>query len=240
MKQYFGKYRGKVVSNVPDPEGRIRIAVPGLIAQDAGGVPAMPCLPYAGPQVGFAMYPPVGGNVWIEFEGGDLEKPIWTGCFWGKLEKPFEFSLPTDRLIKTTTWFFRFNAAQAKFEVKDKTAQQSMTFDAQGIAIKNAQAVAQLGPADAKIAFQKSELGLTAAAIKADVQGSSNVEIKASEVNIKGQSAEGKFASAGIELKNSSAKASVKSSGIKLENSGATVELTSSKVKINKDSLEVS
>ena len=115
-----------------------------------------------------------------------------------------------------------------------------MTFDAQGIAIKNAQAVAQLGPADAKIAFQKSELGLTAAAIKADVQGSSNVEIKASEVNIKGQSAEGKFASAGIELKNSSAKASVKSSGIKLENSGATVELTSSKVKINKDSLEVS
>ncbi|MCR9143976.1 MAG: phage baseplate assembly protein V [bacterium] len=240
MKQYFGKYRGKVTGNSPDSEGRIRVTVQGLIESDAGGVPAMPCLPYAGAQVGFAIYPPVGANVWVEFEGGDIEKPIWSGCFWGKLEKPVDFKLATDRLIKTDNWFFRFDDANAKFELKEKSLKQSMIFDAQGIAVKNSEASAKLTQSDVKIAFQKSEISLNAQAIKSDVQGSSNIEIQASEIKIKGQSAEGKFASAGIELKNSSAKASIKSSGIKLENSGATVELTSSKVKINKDSLEVS
>ena len=240
MKQYFGKYRGKVTSNRPDSEGRIKVTVQGLIEGDGGGVPAMPCLPYAGPQVGFAIYPPIGANVWVEFEGGDIEKPIWTGCFWGKLEKPTEFQVATDRLIKTSNWFMRFDDAKASFELKEKTQKQSMIFDKQGIAIKNSEASAKLTMSDAKIAFQKSELTLNAQSIKSDVQGSSNIEILASEIKLKGQSAEGKLASSGIELKNSSAKVGIKSSGIKLENSGATVELTSSKVKINKDSLEVS
>ena len=49
---------------------------------------AAPCVPYAGPQVGFVMLPDVGSGVWIEFEGGDVSFPIWTGCYWNSGDIP--------------------------------------------------------------------------------------------------------------------------------------------------------
>ena len=46
---------------------------------------AMPCVPFAGPTAPRAFFtvPPIGAGVWIEFERGDPDKPIWVGCFWG-------------------------------------------------------------------------------------------------------------------------------------------------------------
>jgi len=80
---YYGKYRGLVVANVdPMQIGRLMVEVPDL----AGILPstwAMPCLPFAGAQSGFFAVPVVGSKVWIEFEQGDPDYPIWTGCFWG-------------------------------------------------------------------------------------------------------------------------------------------------------------
>ncbi len=43
---------------------------------------AMPCVPFAGMQSGFFAVPAIGSGVWIEFEQGDPDYPIWTGCFW--------------------------------------------------------------------------------------------------------------------------------------------------------------
>lgn len=43
----------------------------------------MPCVPFAGIQAGFFVVPPLGSGVWIEFEQGDPDYPIWTGGFWG-------------------------------------------------------------------------------------------------------------------------------------------------------------
>ena len=43
----------------------------------------MPCLPVAGMQMGMFTVPPIGAGVWIEFEQGDPDYPIWTGCFYG-------------------------------------------------------------------------------------------------------------------------------------------------------------
>ncbi len=81
MQRYIGKYRGVVVDNAdPAQLGRIRASVPA-VSPDALGW-ALPCLPYAGPGVGFFAIPPVGASVWVEFEGGDPALPIWTGCFW--------------------------------------------------------------------------------------------------------------------------------------------------------------
>lgn len=82
--RYFGKYRG-YVSGVADPHnlGRIKARVPRLLGETETGW-AMPCAPYAGPDQGVFMVPEVGSGVWIEFEGGDLSRPIWTGGFWGK------------------------------------------------------------------------------------------------------------------------------------------------------------
>lgn len=85
---HFGKYRGQVENNVdPMQMGRLQVSAPAVLG-DGRLSWAMPCVPYAGPQVGFFALPPVGANVWVEFEGGDTDYPIWSGCFWGAGELP--------------------------------------------------------------------------------------------------------------------------------------------------------
>ena len=83
MNRYFGKYRGAVVNNVdPMRIGRIQVQV----ADVTGLVPstwAMPCVPFAGMQEGVFYIPPIGSGVWVEFEQGNVDYPIWTGGFWG-------------------------------------------------------------------------------------------------------------------------------------------------------------
>jgi hypothetical protein len=86
--RFFGKYRGLVMINVdPDNRGRLKASVPEVL----GEVPsswALPCAPYAGTNAGFFAVPPVGAGVWIEFEAGDVSRPIWTGTWWGSGELP--------------------------------------------------------------------------------------------------------------------------------------------------------
>jgi uncharacterized protein involved in type VI secretion and phage assembly len=43
----------------------------------------MPCVPLAGKQMGAYLVPQIGSGVWVEFEQGDPDYPIWSGCFWG-------------------------------------------------------------------------------------------------------------------------------------------------------------
>lgn len=85
---HLGKYRGIVSLNI-DPEGRGRIQA--IVPDVGGGTPttwALPCLPLAATQVGMFAPPPIGAAVWIEYEHGDLDYPIWTGCFWPENNKP--------------------------------------------------------------------------------------------------------------------------------------------------------
>jgi uncharacterized protein involved in type VI secretion and phage assembly len=81
--RYYGKYRGLVLDNLdPLQSGRVMAQVPAL----AGETPvtwALPCVPAAGLQAGIFVVPPIGSQVWIEFEQGDPDYPIWTGGFWG-------------------------------------------------------------------------------------------------------------------------------------------------------------
>jgi len=80
---YFGKYRGIVTDN-EDPlmTGRIKAKVPDVLGDDESGW-ALPCAPFGGSQTGFFAIPTVGAGVWIEFEHGDPDYPIWSGCWWG-------------------------------------------------------------------------------------------------------------------------------------------------------------
>ena len=65
----FGKYRGKVVdNNDPDKRGSVRVVVPAVMGEKE--LWALPCVPYAGPDVGFFAIPPVDASVWVEFENG--------------------------------------------------------------------------------------------------------------------------------------------------------------------------
>ena len=80
---FYGKYRGTVINNI-DPLliGRIQAIVPDV----SGLLPsswAMPCVPVAGLNMGMFTVPPIGAGVWMEFERGDPDYPIWVGGYWG-------------------------------------------------------------------------------------------------------------------------------------------------------------
>jgi Type VI secretion system/phage-baseplate injector OB domain len=83
--RYYGKYRGTVVNNIdPMQMGRLTVQVPDV----KGLIPstwAMPCFPISGKQMGSYMIPQVGAGVWVEFEQGDPDFPIWSGCWYGSV-----------------------------------------------------------------------------------------------------------------------------------------------------------
>lgn len=79
--QFFGKYRGTVTDNKDLLfSGRVKVKVPYAMGDVEDW--AMPCFSYAGSQAGVLVVPPVGANVWVEFEGGDIDYPIWVGGFY--------------------------------------------------------------------------------------------------------------------------------------------------------------
>jgi uncharacterized protein involved in type VI secretion and phage assembly len=88
MKQgrpYYGKYRGTVLNNIdPMQKGRLLVQVSDV----SGLFPsswALPCFPFTGKQMGAYMLPQIGAGVWVEFEQGNPDHPIWTGCWYGSL-----------------------------------------------------------------------------------------------------------------------------------------------------------
>lgn len=85
---FYGKYRG-LVTDVADPENRCRIkaSVPALLDDKTTGW-AMPVLPFAGDGHGMVMLPAVGSGVWIEFEAGRLDSPIWSGGWFANDQRP--------------------------------------------------------------------------------------------------------------------------------------------------------
>jgi uncharacterized protein involved in type VI secretion and phage assembly len=83
VRRFYGKYRGTVLVNVdPEERGRITAMVPDVLGTTPSSW-AMPCVPLAGKSEGVYLVPQVESGVWIEFEQGDPDYPIWTGGFWG-------------------------------------------------------------------------------------------------------------------------------------------------------------
>jgi hypothetical protein len=86
-KRFFGKYRGLVIENLdPMQIGGIQAEVPDVLGVVPSGW-ALPCVPAAGMQAGCFIVPPIGSQVWMEFEQGDPDYPIWTGGFWALVEE---------------------------------------------------------------------------------------------------------------------------------------------------------
>lgn len=137
-RYFYGKYRGKVTNN-HDPLniGRIRARVPAVFGTSEIGW-ALPCVPYAGDKLGFFFIPPVNSNVWIEFENGDPDYPIWAGCFWGPGEIPRTPALADIKIIKTKETIITLNDIQASGGLTIETTRgQKITMDSSGIELSN-------------------------------------------------------------------------------------------------------
>ena len=129
--RFYGKYRG-VVTEVDAATMRIKASVPSVLPGSATGWCA-PCVPYAGPQVGFLMLPEVGSGVWIEFEAGDVSFPIWTGCYWSVGEVPSSAAADVKTII-TSAGTLSFDNGSGSVTLAD-SAQNTVVLDSSGATV---------------------------------------------------------------------------------------------------------
>jgi len=138
QKPFFGKYRG-VVSDNSDPNnlGRVRARVPDVLGEEESGW-AMPAVPYAGRSVGLFLIPPTDASVWIEFEHGDPDYPIWTGCFWGENEVPVSPASADKKVLKTGAGTITLDDTSGSNSITiETTSNLKIKMDQQGIEISN-------------------------------------------------------------------------------------------------------
>ncbi len=101
--RFFGKYRGTVLNNLdPMQIGRLTLQVPDVSALMPTSW-AMPCFPFAGMQTGMIALPQIGAGVWVEFEQGDPDHPIWTGCWYGSVAEVPALALTTTPPLGSVT-----------------------------------------------------------------------------------------------------------------------------------------
>ena len=84
----------------------------------------MPCVPYAGPNLGFYAMPEVGTGVWIEFEAGDLSCPIWTGCFWNENDVDQADADPKIKFLKTKKIKLRIDDGNGEIIIENDSGSQ--------------------------------------------------------------------------------------------------------------------
>jgi uncharacterized protein involved in type VI secretion and phage assembly len=134
--RFFGLYRGVVTdNNDPNSLGRIKAQIPAVLGEIDSGW-AMPCVPYAGDQVGIAFLPEVGSGVWIEFEGGDVSYPVWVGCYWRASELPSDVA-PNVKVITTVAPFeLKFDDGGGSLTITDSNG-NTVTLDSSGITLEN-------------------------------------------------------------------------------------------------------
>ena len=137
---FYGKFRG-VVSDNRDPLmlGRIRAKVQDVFGENESGW-ALPALPYAGNGVGLFLIPPTNASVWIEFEHGDPEYPIWTGCFWAQGELPASPAVAEMKVLKTDTATITLNDLPGAGGITiETTLGMKIVIDATSMEITNGQ-----------------------------------------------------------------------------------------------------
>lgn len=129
--KFYGKYSGEVMDNEdPFDRGRLEVSVPSLLRSEKFW--AMPCLPFGGKEMGLFMVPEIGTGVWVEFEGGDLNHPIWTGCYWRDDESPKDkkSNKPDVRLIKSKTGLtISLDDAEEILTIRDKDDTNTIIID---------------------------------------------------------------------------------------------------------------
>ena len=131
----WGKYRGVVVNN-EDPKkiGRLRLKLVNLFGSEFVTGWALPCLPYGGEvNQGMLFIPENGTQVWVEFEEGDIDYPVWVGCYWSAPEDASEIPKPnetdgseTDEVQSTITRKIIKTLKGHTIQLEDKDGEESI------------------------------------------------------------------------------------------------------------------
>jgi len=152
--RFYGKYRG-AVTDVDDGTLRIKAKVPSVLGDTKTGW-CMPCVPYAGKEVGIAFLPEVGSGVWIEFEGGDVSYPIWVGCYWRSGETPSEATGKVKAIITNAKHKILLDDDQGSITIEDNN-QNKITMDSNGVTLEHS---------GKKIAISDSEVNINDGALE--------------------------------------------------------------------------
>lgn len=114
-RKYYGKYAAVVLNNDPPPNadhrGEVLVEVAGILEEDPADptgntqrklqVVAKPCLP-----PGLFFVPEPQDHVWVEFAGGDIDEPLWSGVWYptAAVPKTPDGNAPTkdQKVIRTT------------------------------------------------------------------------------------------------------------------------------------------
>jgi len=131
--RFYGKYRG-TVTEIDSGTKRIKAKVPAVLGAQPTGW-CRHCVPYAGPNVGIAFLPEVGAGVWIEFEGGDVSYPIWTGCYWRDGEMPSDATAKVKTIVTAGSLKVLLDDDAGSITISDSN-DNKVTLDSSGITIE--------------------------------------------------------------------------------------------------------
>ena len=196
--RYYGKYRGFVTDNDdPEKRGRIRLLVPSVLGETPTGW-ALPSLPFGGlADQGLFVVPEVDAQVWVDFEAGNVDLPIWTGTFWqagGDPPAEADKSPPTTRLLKTPSGHvlqFDDESGKEKFRLAHPAGTE-MTVDEKGtVIVTDAKGNTLTLDADAGQVIVEEANGntitLSSSGDAIEDANGNKVEMAASGITVKGQ-----------------------------------------------------
>jgi hypothetical protein len=245
MRRFFGKYRGKVAGN-QDPLrlGRIQVSVPAIYGDNRTNW-ALPCSPYAGKDFGWFAIPAIGSNIWVEFEAGDPDYPIWVGGFWGTDELPEAAKVedPDKVQVFRTPYGITLtlsNLGENKgltLVVESPTVERKlkMVFNADGIEINNKDETTIKIKADIIELKNKANSTVTITANNIEQkQTSVSTNLTSSTIDLTCNPATLKLSTAsGIELANAPANAKFSASGIELTATPASIKMTPAQIELS-------
>jgi uncharacterized protein involved in type VI secretion and phage assembly len=154
--RFYGKYRGTVTDVEQPGRGRIKATVPAVLGDQPTGW-CDPCVPYAGNNVGIAFLPAVGTGVWIEFEGGDVSYPIWSGCYWRDGEIPSDVA-PGAMVIRTASGHqIVLDDNESSLKITDANG-NSVSLDGSGITFQAANGGGSVALTDSEVNVNNGNL----------------------------------------------------------------------------------
>jgi uncharacterized protein involved in type VI secretion and phage assembly len=146
--RFYGKYRGSV-TDVDASTLRIKAKVPAVLGTQETGW-CMPCVPYAGSNVGMAFLPEQGSGVWIEFEGGDVSYPIWVGCYWRSGEQPSDATPTVKAIVTTSPNKILIDDDAGSITISDSN-QNTVTLDSSGITLTRGSSTVQVNDSEVNV-----------------------------------------------------------------------------------------